>query len=78
MKNLIYSSVNPSNCETLNPIFWSSMIKDRKVSGVLGTIFWVAWVYKKLQPDQFCLACISLINLVHILQLGKKMYGKGY
>jgi hypothetical protein len=60
-----------------DPIFWASILKDSKVSGVLGISSWVVWIPKKLQLDPLRLVGIRPINLVHLLHLVNKRNGGG-
>jgi hypothetical protein len=62
----------------LDPIFWASILKDSKVSGVLGISSWVVWIPKKLQLDPPRLIHIRSINLVHLLHLVNKRNGGGF
>jgi hypothetical protein len=56
----------------LDPLLWASILKDRKLSGILVTSSWVVWIHDKLQLDLLRLVCIRPMNLFHLLHLGNQ------
>jgi hypothetical protein len=59
----------------LDPVFWVSILEDRKLSGVLGIQGWVVWIHEELQLDPLRLVRVRPIKLDHLLHLGKKTNG---
>jgi hypothetical protein len=62
----------------LDPLLWTSILEDSKLSGVLGASNWIVWIHEKLQLDTLRLVRINPINLVHLLHLGNKRNGGGF
>jgi hypothetical protein len=59
----------------LDPVLWSSILEDSKLSVVLGASSWVVWIHEKLQLDPLRLVRIRPINHAHLLHLGNKRNG---
>jgi hypothetical protein len=61
----------------LYPILWESILKDSKVSGVLGASNWIIWIHEELQLDPLSLVCVRHFKLVHILHIESTIIGEG-
>jgi hypothetical protein len=56
--------------QPFDPLLWSSILEDGKISGVLGG--WVVWIHEELQLDPLRLVRVRPIHLVHLLHLRNK------
>jgi hypothetical protein len=61
-----------SNNVILDPLLLASIIEDKKVLGVLGTLCNFIWIHEEFLLDPPRVVCIRPIHLVYLFTLGTK------